>query len=868
MRTKHLLWAFALPAVFAACQSDDFEVISQENSALQNRPMAGQVEFNFGMTEAATRLNSEFQFEAGDQIGATLMDEYKEDRSGDAIAYSMGNNYYKFVDYIQTNYRYTLNSNGEWENANLLCSGNYFMYYPYMPELNTRKAFEKYLNPNQVLEENTSAAARDMVNDNQMYVGYKFVEGATEGDKQVLDVVMEPVFAFPLFVINSRDAGDVEIQKIALQYKDKNMDMPLRAIIDPSDVSHQNEVKVDINGKKYIDYEENPIAAVKMTTDDTNTLVKDAITSARQIQVTFPEGTVTNNNTPVNAYMVIPADDYTGDYAVELLIYTNRGIVTADLGAVHENKTGSDQYAVTNDVAMGEVHGDPDLMEGGNYRVINITFDEVAIVKPETFTATSTEDLDTYLGWFNNIGGRQDLTINSTGTEVEISKYASEILKNNTQLKVKVNGNITLAKDVVSDVWNYITFTGYSLEETTDPDTQVTSPKPGQTVVNKGNITISKNINNVNLKIDNDGTITLSNISYNNKFQNDGTLNVKRSGDDSVTISGEVTNNKFLNINATPAMGVSFTKVIKNNAGATLTVAEDAILNAGINNNNNSTKGTYGRINVSGIWNVTKESTSYGLIQVNGTVKTNAGVDLINGVWVDAQGNADWQVGNTNTWITPTIQNYGNITGVTNNGLVVQATANASYISTGKSGKGRVDNTVISQRTVASEYEVIQVTVEEAANVKVLNDQLNRAQAEAVVFDGAGSLSVEAGDVAEGVTTIALNIPVIDINGNLRINVAEGITLIINETAEDDTELNIKSGTTSINAGAHVKLGNKDFGSFINVAKNAVLDVENRATLESINIDFSGEGLVRNYGTIKTVGDEGSVEWEGVEPQK
>lgn len=866
MRTKHLLWAFTLPAVFAACQSDDFEVISQENSALQNRPMAGQVEFNFGMTEAATRLNSQFQFETGDQIGATLMDEYKEDKSGDAIAYSMGNNCYKFVDYIQTNYRYTLNSNGEWENANLLCSGNYFMYYPYMTELNTRKAFEKYLNPNQVLTENTSAAARDMVNDNQMYVGYKFVEGATEGDKQVLDVVMEPVFAFPLFVINSRDAGDVEIQKIALQYKDKNKDMPLRAIIDPSDANHKKAVEVTISGKKYYDYEKNPIAAVEMTTDNTGTLVKNAVTSARQIQVTFPEGTVTNNNTPVNAYMVIPAGDYTKgateDNTVELLIYTNRGIVTADLGAVHENKTGSDQYAVTNDVAMGEVYGDPELMEGGNYRVINITFDEVAIVKPETFTATSTEDLDTYLGWFNEIGGGQNLTVNSTGTNVEISKYASEILKNNTQLKVTVNGDITLAKDVVSDVWNYITFSGNSLEEQTSTDAggeTVVTPKPGQTVVNKGNITISKNINNTNLTIDNDGTITLSNTSYNNTFKNDGTLNVNRTGNGSVSIQGDVTNNKYMNINATPAMGVTFSKVIENNGGAMLTVAEDAMLNAGINNNKNSSKGTFGGIIVSGIWNVTAESTSNGLIQVNGTLKVNNDAKLTN--------NEKWYYTAGKNWITPQIDNYGNITGVTNNGLVVQATENASYISTDQAGTGRVDNTVISQRTVACATETIQVTVDEAANVKVLNDKLNRAQAEAVVFDYAGSLSVEADDVAEGETTIALNIPVVDIYGNLRINVAEGITLIINETALSGTTLNINSGTTSINAGAHVKLGNDSYGSYINVGEGAILDVENRATLESISIEFSGDGLVRNYGTIKSA-DKGTMEWEGVAPTK
>ena len=153
MRTKHLLWAFALPAVFAACTNDDFESVVQDNSTLQGRPMAGNVKLDFGFGDANTRLTSDFQFEVGDEIGATLMDEYEGgtfNTDYNILGLPANKNVYSFVNYIQTNYRYT-NTESGWTNSNLLCSGNYFFYYPYTAQLNTRVAFEKYLNPNQVL---------------------------------------------------------------------------------------------------------------------------------------------------------------------------------------------------------------------------------------------------------------------------------------------------------------------------------------------------------------------------------------------------------------------------------------------------------------------------------------------------------------------------------------------------------------------------------------------------------------------------------------------------------------------------------------------------------------------------------------------
>ena len=860
----------------------------QDNPALDNRPMAGKVKLDFGVGEVMTRLDANFNFVQGDEIGATLMDEYKANDTGDQI-WGVDNKRYDFVDYIQTNYRYTYTANG-WENSNLLCAGNYFFYYPYTAKLNNRKAFEKYLNPNQELTANTGEGGRKLVNDNQMYVGYQLVENQTEGSVSVLNVTMQPVFAFPLFTLMCTDSEPVTIQKIALQLQDKSHNLPLVATVQPS--TNATNAQRTVNGVTYIDYSQDPTLAVSMS--ENAELDKDAVTGTRQIQVTFPEGTTTKNGQKVQTYMVIPAGKYEGSYnltngeygTAELLIYTNKGVVTADLSAAHENTgaTGG-QNNVTNDVALGEVYGDIAKMPNG-YRVINITFDEVAITKPAEFTATSTEDLDTYLEWYAQIGGESKLYVKSTSQKTELSADAVAILANNNNITLNVLGDITIAADVESADFEAanINFLGCGVSSTLDYTnnlpTGVQTKNGTQTVINKATLANVQDIEVDGLTIQNEATITLTGTSYGVKFINKGTINVNGDGTaTSVTAfdlwqSGEAEGRHFdnygtLNFNddvvATASQtSNSYNGWFNNYAGATVNIAEEAEANVRIDNLNDATEnpGTYGVINVNGTWSTYgSNGVNKGSIVVNGTLSVPSGSKYTNeAAWSFAKNGVPSEY-------TPTIENYGSISGITNNGLVKQASASASYITTSITGAtGRVDNTVISQRTVASDGEEIIVTVTETAEAAELNTLLGRAQAEAVVFDNAGSLNVTS--VEEGVSEVALFIPTVEINGNLNINVLEGVTLNIRR--EDDnqgaTSIIVKSGTTSLVDDTYVKLGTSSYGSKVIVNKGAALEVTANTTLESINIDFTNDGKISNYGTIidretTTVGD-----WEGKAP--
>lgn len=141
MRTKHILAALALPALFAACTNDDFEQIQQnpsgDNSVLQGRAKgyitlaATKGEANadtriVGDLDAANRLHWMWEG-ADDKLGAVVVDYAQNNAIVDIKDYPK---------YAITNYPFAPNINGKSESADFstpgaVVSGAYMFYNKY-----------------------------------------------------------------------------------------------------------------------------------------------------------------------------------------------------------------------------------------------------------------------------------------------------------------------------------------------------------------------------------------------------------------------------------------------------------------------------------------------------------------------------------------------------------------------------------------------------------------------------------------------------------------------------------------------------------------------------------------------------------------
>ncbi len=830
-----------LPALFAACTNEELISTTTTNpSDLSDRPIAGDVRLNFSMdNDIMTRLDNNFKWTANDKIGACLMDDYDASGSKTAELKAPWMKYYTFIDYIHTNYRYTFDGESTWNNGDLLCQGNYFFYYPYDPNLNSRTAFEKYLNANQELKDLENP--RQLINDNQMYLGYKYVEGAKVGDTQPLNVDLKPVFAFPAFIIKNEGTAPRTIEKIALQYQDANEVWELVATVNPERVTTNPATT----------YTEDPTQAVEWSS--TPTLDKEATGSAKQIQVVMPENTVLGANETLNTYIVVPAGVYANGTDtnnstpdplddkknVTLYIYTTDGVVTAPLDAKHENSStagGASQYNVTNDVAFADIY--PYKVED-KYFVCRVGFDNLAVEKPGETTISSTEDLDTYLSWFKNTSGTGgvQLTINTLGDDVELSKAAYDILNGNKLIKATFKGNLTLAEGVGSNVLDLITIDGTAV----------------RTLTNKANINVPALDKNV--KLVNEGTITLSSTTtYTNKFVNNGTMNVTApNAQSTVTLNnlqaGDFANNGELNISGNMSTGGAV-GIVNNGEVNILSGTTNGKISNGFTAKDESY--TNGVINVaaSATWTVAgTTATNSGVINNNGTIGVSSAAKFVN--------NGAQNYGTKGATFEPTINNYGSIRNITNNGIVKMMNESASYSTVAiTSATGKVDNTICNNQITASSNETIYCEVSAPKTFTEVNEMVANSGSQLVRFvEGANTLTIDATVAQDGtVTGSIIEVDQIEIVSNLTVATenANAKARIYGEGTTNDLQITIaEKATATLGNGVKLYVGRSQKGT--EVTANGTLKVTNSAYLTAYNAangQLTINGNVENYGQI------------------
>lgn len=589
--------SMTLLALAASCSNEEIEQSSLNMSPEEGRPAANfvlSVNENVAETRATFGNGSNgysWYFQTGDKIGAMLMDTW--DGQGE------GFNNFNIVDYAHTNYPIVKNENGEWvchEDINQL-AGNYFFYFPYEPVTNARGHFGFSINPNQ--PQYNDAGELDYwksVEENQRYIGYNFVPvGPYTGEATEVKVDFAPLFAMPAFEFTNK-AGDLIVDKIVVRAtsdltadmydKEKNMLMATTMAFLPGSAGFNNVkgqwkndgvVTTETNilwdhaimytsgvglsekyqlptGAKNWEPGTKPFYALNASVGDTYAKQSPAYEYVADYSG-VEGGYIVNQYGKVRAILVMPAGSYAVD-GFEAMLHVRPVNAPEDRYVV---RLPLDLETTTSD-DIGDAAGHNFLVPGKTSKFY-ANFDAAAMKSYDITKSqiTSSEDLLWMVEEAEKYTGNYTLVVNTSGNRVELTKEIEEKLAAKPNVKLYVNGKITIAADASGNAINLL---NYDDDNVTTDLTVLNEQKATKEIKNCGTITVEKdgaikggkNITADNLI--NKGVVEAGTI--NAIVANNGTINA-------VTVNGNVTNSGT--VNATTINGE-----VENKADANLTV--------------------------------------------------------------------------------------------------------------------------------------------------------------------------------------------------------------------------------------------------------------------------------------------------------
>lgn len=697
MRTKYFLTALALPAVFAACTSDELDTLNSKEE-MKNRIELQNV--SFGTNGVSTRLAqgdnfNQLLFESNDGMGACLIDAPNAawgTEEADHIKW-----YNLNTDRIQTNYRYNY-AEGTWTSQANLVEGNYMFYMPYgigqsrgaiLANLPTTQALAKDVNG----EYSTfgDVIAQSVKSGAPLVAGYKFLK---EGDSNTkLDLTLQHLYAYPKITLTNVLGTDVEISQIVLTAGDGRK-FTVKAPFKYASAANQTAYdEAGQSGDSFVDcffdaatatdgkngkWSEGEISNTEAKT--TASLLGDASEeggTSGQITIKVPDNKMAiKNGEAFSFYAVIPAADYK-TYQLKVSLYTTDGKsseITLNGCVINPGK----RYPVEEYDANGVIATKGKLLSG----VIQKLTDEGGVA------VSSNEALLAAIRDFEPTNEKRELNIRVVGEDVSINDLIANMLRDKTTSVT--SSKINFLNDVVIDAaGNLETTTNFTVEfqgnvtlkgtNTIGENITFTSGKT-ITVAADANVTLGGTTTGV--LVNNNGTLNVPAALELGSVKNAGTLNLKQALTATVentgtitattanaSIVGDVTNKSIFNVEkgATYAQGTgTFTNVkdaTLNNSGTITTIAaSQIIINHGtIENNANATltANQSGSIN-NNIVNNSGKLTFYrneGTINVKtftaNTTVSNAGAKAGN-IYNDAEGTVAFANANQNVWKTLT----------------------------------------------------------------------------------------------------------------------------------------------------------------------------------------------------------------------
>ena len=126
MKTKHLLTALALPALFAACTADD--IVNEGANQAQRAALNENFKLNLGGVESRLSAGEpgaafKFDYEEGDMVGSAIIDLYNPSAATFDTKYAT-------QYFVSTNQPFTFDGS-KWNCNHTMVEGKYLFYYPY-----------------------------------------------------------------------------------------------------------------------------------------------------------------------------------------------------------------------------------------------------------------------------------------------------------------------------------------------------------------------------------------------------------------------------------------------------------------------------------------------------------------------------------------------------------------------------------------------------------------------------------------------------------------------------------------------------------------------------------------------------------------
>ena len=715
MKTKKLISMGMLASLLAACSNE----LEMPGTAIGNgdaaRPTAGQVAIVPNLVEgdedAATRADwtgTRWQFEAGDDFGAMLMDTWNGTNEGSTTV-----NDYTFTDYVHTNYKYTADASGKvWacQDDDAPSAGNYFFYYPYNQDFRERGYVRTTLNNHQLNydEETGDIDWSYAVRDNQKYLGYAFIPSSNE-DINEIPVDFYPLFATPKFKLHNLSGNDIRLMKLIIRTHQEGpaatpMLMPSKVAIAPL----SGEFKTVAEDYPGMTQKEQIASLFSHSTRVLDGAFAQQINSASkglesdnqegvyEYTIEFGDNYVLGTDEIFKACAVMPAGEY---YDFDVFAFVQlaksgktgvislRTLKTADWSAF-DSQNGSMQT----------------VLKPGIQQVLTASFDAQSIenLALNDFAVNTSADLEEILKFKAEDGGLDLVVIKTLGDKVEMTQGVYDWLADESHkgIQVQIDGTLVIPAGLPEDAIDQLAtaVTGNPVIETT--------------FVNKGTQVVEKPIK---ADIINDGTITVvrqeGDVENNGKFTGiyvDGTV-TNNKGAELVITSDDTTTGRVTTVfNYGTAETEGQLWNFTNYAGGNWFVRGDQTVEKSVNNNAGAT------IQVDNDVTLTDNTTAKKAFEVNnGTVQNFGTIDRIyqnkgviyNGNEADTDATLKLAV-NTLDVVTDSegnvtkdggyIYNYGYIYDVeTNSGnIFMQAGTAKIEFRADNNGTGNIENTL------------------------------------------------------------------------------------------------------------------------------------------------------------------------------